>query len=85
VAAWSGSLASGLSRSAVAADFLTSAEAEGRAVADDYVTILGRVGSSSEVGARSSLLQGGRWTLDTVAEAFFDSAEFAGRAAKSVS
>jgi uncharacterized membrane protein len=81
LAFWRSALDGGVSRAAVARAFLTSAEADRRALDDYYGRFLGR---GPDAGGEQSLLAalaGGGATADQVAEAFLASAEFFARAA----
>jgi uncharacterized membrane protein/transglutaminase-like putative cysteine protease len=81
LAFWRSALDGGVSRAAVARAFLTSAEADRRALDDYYARFLGR---GPDPGGEQSLLAalaGGGATADQVAEAFLASQEFFARAA----
>jgi hypothetical protein len=83
VNSWIQALNSGTSRSATAAAIFSSQEAYIRAIGADYIAFLGRPADKAGQNACLINLQTGSFTLDTMAEYLFGTAEFAARAKNS--
>jgi hypothetical protein len=78
--AWQAAVQGGLSRAALAMDFLQSIEDDTEMVAHNYSHYLGRTGQSGEDAGWVALLQSGQLTPAQVAEAFLASDEFFAKA-----
>jgi hypothetical protein len=80
LASWVASLDAGVDRATVAASFLTSTEADLRAINALYLAVLARQGESAGVDGWLASLQNGSLSLADLASAFLTSPEFLNRA-----
>jgi hypothetical protein len=78
-AAWLEALQSGLSRQALAQDFLTSAEADRRVVDEYYMLFLNRPADATGEQLWTKLLRNGGATFESLGETFLASDEYFSR------